>query len=127
MSFFSRSLTPAQKKYSAYDRELLAIYTAIKHFKHILEGRNFTIYTDHKPITYAFNQNLEKASPRQARQLSYIGQFSTDIQFIKGQENSVADTLSRLDTISIPSSIDFQTLANYQEDEDLEILKITLI
>ena len=41
------SLIPAQQKYSAYDRELLAIYTAIKHFRHALEGRNFVIYTDH--------------------------------------------------------------------------------
>jgi hypothetical protein len=51
---FSNKLNPAQQKYSAYDRELLAIYEAIKHFRHMLEPRHFTIFTDHKPITYAF-------------------------------------------------------------------------
>jgi cleavage and polyadenylation specificity factor subunit 1 len=29
LAFFSRKLSPAQQKYSAYDRELLAIYEAV--------------------------------------------------------------------------------------------------
>jgi hypothetical protein len=52
--FFSSKLSPAQYKYSAYDRELLAIYEAVKHFRHMLEAHHFIIFTDHKPITYAF-------------------------------------------------------------------------
>lgn len=34
LSFFSRKLKPAQTRYSTYDRELLAIYSSVKHFKH---------------------------------------------------------------------------------------------
>ncbi|CAH8493846.1 unnamed protein product [Dicrocoelium dendriticum] len=49
-SFFSRKLQPAQTRYSTFGRELLAIYLAIKHFRHLLEGRSFTILTDHKPF-----------------------------------------------------------------------------
>lgn len=56
IAFFSRKFSPAQCKYSTYDRELLAIYTAIKYFRHLLEGREFTIATDHKPLTFAFTQ-----------------------------------------------------------------------
>jgi hypothetical protein len=56
LAFFSKKLSPAQQKYSAYDRELLAIYEAVKHFRHMLEARHFIIFTDHKPITYAFQQ-----------------------------------------------------------------------
>jgi hypothetical protein len=52
-----KKLNPAQQKYSAYDRELLAIYEAVKHFRHILEARHFTIFTDHKHITYAFSRS----------------------------------------------------------------------
>lgn len=33
-----------------FDRELLAIYLSIKYFRHYLEGREFTVYTDHKSI-----------------------------------------------------------------------------
>lgn len=65
LCFFSRKLTPAQRNYySAYDRELLAIYAAIKHFRFMIEGRNFFVLTDHKPLTFAFAQKLERASPR---------------------------------------------------------------
>jgi hypothetical protein len=60
--FFSRKLSPAQQKYSAYYRELLAIYEAVQHFRHMLEARHFIIFMDHKPLVYAFNQ--KRASTR---------------------------------------------------------------
>ena len=69
LAFFSRKFSKAQLRYSAYDRELTTIYKSIKHFRYILEGCDFEIHTDHKPITYAFRQCLDKASPRQLRQL----------------------------------------------------------
>ena len=47
IAFFSRRLKPAERKYSAFDRELLAIFSSIKHFRHFLEGRSFTVFTDH--------------------------------------------------------------------------------
>ena len=49
LAFFFRKLSEAEQKYSAFDRELLASYAAVKHFRHFLEGRPFTIFTDHKP------------------------------------------------------------------------------
>lgn len=100
LGFFSKELNPAQKKYSANDRELTAIYLAIKHFKYMLEGRKFIIYTDQKPITFAFFQKSDKASPRQLRQLDYISQFCTDIRHIEGKSNIVADLLSRIHAIN---------------------------
>ena len=69
LAFFSRKLTPAQRTYSTYDRELTAVFESIKYFRHFLEGQNFAIVTDHKPLIYAFTQKSEKASPRQQRQL----------------------------------------------------------
>lgn len=46
LAFHNKTLFPSQKKYSAYDRELLAIYSAIKKFRRAVEGRAFTMYTD---------------------------------------------------------------------------------
>lgn len=123
LGFFSRKLSDAERKYSAYDRELLAIFAAIKHFRFMLEGTNFTIYTDHRPIVFAFSQNLEKFSPRQIRQLDFIGQFSSDIQHISGKDNVVADALSRVTSISVPSPIDYEHLAAEQlTDPTLQML-----
>ncbi|CAB0004085.1 unnamed protein product [Nesidiocoris tenuis] len=117
LGFFSKSLSTAQTKYSTYDRELLACYSAVKHFRHMLEGRNFVIFTDHRPLTFAFRQKLDKASPRQLRYLDFIGQFSTDIRFVPGKDNTVADYLSRISSISIPSSIQLEELAKGQLDD----------
>ncbi|UYV66004.1 hypothetical protein LAZ67_3006141 [Cordylochernes scorpioides] len=120
IAFFSKKLNPAQCNYSTYDRELLAIYLSIKFFKHLLEAREFTILTDHKPLIYAFKQKNEKASPKQLRHLQYISQFTTDIKYIKGTDNIVADALSRVDAIT---TIDYEEIAKEQTgDSELQNL-----
>jgi len=125
LGFFSVKLNQAQKNYSTYDRELLSIYKGIKYFRYCLEGRKFTIFTDHKPLIYSFRQNPEKASPRQLRHLDFIGQFSTDIQYIKGSENIVADALSRVSEIKCLPTIDFEAIAKDQQSDTvlLDLLK----
>lgn len=103
LSFYSKRMTDTQKRYSTYDRELLAIFQAIKHNKFMIDGRECIVYTDHKPLTFAFLQKPDKASPRQARQLDFIGQFTTDIRHISGKDNIVADMLSRIEEMSYSS------------------------
>lgn len=121
LSFFSKRLDKTQQRYSTYDRELLAAYSAIKYFRHLVEGRSFTLFTDHKPLIYALNQNPAKASPRQFRHLDFISQFTSDIQHISGVDNVVADTFSRVDEICIPESIDYSKIADAQStDSDLK-------
>ncbi|GFX83711.1 retrovirus-related Pol polyprotein from transposon 17.6 [Trichonephila clavipes] len=123
LSFFSRKLTSSEKSYSAYDRELLAIYSAIRHFRYMLEARDFTVFTDHKPLTYAFRQKSDKCSPRQIRQLDFISQFTTNIVHIPGSDNIAADVLSRVSAITFPSQIDYDCIAETQQtDQELHTL-----
>ena len=95
VAFFSKRLEPAQRSYSAFDRELLAVYEAVRHFRHFLEGRHFHILTDHKPLTHAMAQSGDNFTPRVCRQLAFISEFTTDIRHVRGEENPVADALSR--------------------------------
>ena len=95
ISYFSRQLSPTETRYSTYDRELLAIYLAIKYFRYFVEGCQFYILTDHKPLTYTFSTHSDGYSPRQVRHLDFIYQFTTDIRHVRGCENPVADALSR--------------------------------
>ncbi|GFX91328.1 retrovirus-related Pol polyprotein from transposon 17.6 [Trichonephila clavipes] len=118
LAFYSRKLNAAETKYSAYDREILAVYAAIKHFRFMLEGHNFTIFTDHMPLTFAFKQKLNKWSPKENRQLDLISQFTTDIKNIKGTENVFADTLSRINEITMPGPIDYNEIASAQLDDN---------
>ena len=121
LAFFSKKMSTAQQKYSAYDRELLAIYEAVKHFRHMLEARHFVIFTDHKPLIYAFSQRRDKCTPRQFNHLDFISQFTTDIRHISGQDNVVADALSRVEAVCM--SISPEALAEAQAtDAELNAL-----
>lgn len=123
LGFFSRKLTPKQQDWPPYYRELYAVYGAIQHFRHNLEAQNFTIYTDHKPLTFAFKQRKDKLPPIQVNHLSFIAQFTTDIQHISGSSNVVADALSRIEAITIPETVDFKSMAAAQK-EDSELKKL---
>ena len=95
LAFFSRKLIPAESRYSTFDRELLAIYAAIRHFRFLLEGRSFCVFTDHKPLVSAMGRVTPPWSARQQRQLSYISEYTTDLRHVSGVNNCVADALSR--------------------------------
>ena len=43
LAFFSRELQAAESRYSTFGRELLAIYSAVRHFRYALEGHEFAI------------------------------------------------------------------------------------
>jgi cleavage and polyadenylation specificity factor subunit 1 len=118
LAFFSKKMSMAQQKYSAYNRELLAIYEAVKHFHYMLEARHFVIFTDHKPLTYAFSQRCDKCSPWQFNHLDFVSQFTTDIHHISGQDNVVADALSRM--AAVGTSVSPEALAEAQ-DTDAEL------
>ena len=79
LGFFSKKLDQTQQRYSAYDRELLACVLGIRHFRFMLEGWRFTLYTDHKPLTHALAKVVEPWTARQSRHLSYLAEFTSDI------------------------------------------------
>ena len=122
LGFYSCKLSDRERKYSTYDRELLAIYLGVKNFKDWIEGRDLIVYTDQKPLTYAFKQEMNKATPRQQRQLNYISEYTTNLVHVSGADNHVADALSRIEAINMPSTIDYRDLASKQV-EDPEITK----
>lgn len=117
LGFFSRKLSSGEQRYCTYDRELLAIFASIQFFQHMLECRNFTIKTDHKPLIYAFKQKHDKAPERRHRQLDYISQYSTDIVYLKGDDNIVADALSRVSTITMPTILSPENIRDEQQKD----------
>ena len=100
LAFFSRKLRDPELKYSKFDRELLAVYLAIRHFKHILDGAYFQIRTDHRPLVHALVKSSDAWSARQQCHLSAIAEMNCSIEYVKGEANPVADALSRVDICS---------------------------
>ena len=66
----------------------------IRHFRHNLKGRNFFVNTNHKPLTYVMTSAIKRPSLRQTRHLAYIAEFTTNIRYVEGETNVVADALS---------------------------------
>jgi hypothetical protein len=93
LAFFSHKLSPTEGRYSTFDRELLAAFQAVKRFRFFLEGRPFTLFTDHKPLVAAISKNRAPFSSRQQRHLSFLSEFTTNFVHLPGKENIVADCL----------------------------------
>jgi hypothetical protein len=80
---------------------MLAIIRALKKWQTDLLRSHITICTDHQTL-----QNFEgqkELSKRQARWMEYMSQYDCTIQYINGDDNCVADALSRL-----PNTVDNQ-------------------
>jgi cleavage and polyadenylation specificity factor subunit 1 len=115
LALFFRNLSLAQQKYSAYNREILAIYEAASYFRHMVEARHLPILTEHKPLTFAFHQERDKCSQRQFQDPDLISQFTIDILHISGQDNIVTYALSRFEVITAP--LTHEALAAAQADD----------
>ena len=72
IAFFSKKLSATERRYSTFDRELLAAYLAVNHFKHHLEATPFQLLTDHLPLVHAITKKSDPQSARQQRHMARI-------------------------------------------------------
>ncbi|GFX10610.1 retrovirus-related Pol polyprotein from transposon 17.6 [Trichonephila clavipes] len=122
LAFFSENLLHLKSLTVPTTVNSFAMYSAIRHFRYMLEARDFTVFTDHKPSLMLLGKS-DKCSPRQIRQLDFISQFTTNIVHIPGSDNIAADVLSRVSAITFPSQIDYDCIAETQQtDQELHTL-----
>ena len=95
LAFFSKAFPLPVASRSTFHRELTAMFFAFKHFKHRLRGRPVTVQTDHASLVNAINNGWGEHSPKESGMIEYIKEFSPTIVYIAGEENQVADFLSR--------------------------------
>ena len=110
IAYYSRKLNPAQTRYTTTERELLAIVETLKEFRNILLGQQIKVYTDHKNLTYK-NFNCERVM----RWRLILEEFGPELVYLPGEKNVVADALSRLDMINVPTSDDSLEKQSYNE------------
>ena len=67
ISYALRTLSVAERNYSQVEKEALAIIFGVIKFEKYLMGRQFTIYTDHKPLVKLFDSQQAISATGAAR------------------------------------------------------------
>lgn len=95
IAYGSRTLNEAEKRYSAYRREFLALKWAVtEKFKDYLYGHHFHVLTDSNPLTYV--TSTAKLNATDHRWLASLATFNFTISYRAGKINGDADGLSCL-------------------------------
>jgi hypothetical protein len=58
LAFFSRAVAPHHAKLAAYERELIGLVKAVKHWRLYLWTRPFVVRTNHFSLKYLLDQRL---------------------------------------------------------------------
>ena len=99
VAFASRSLTKTERKYAQIDKEALSIVWGVKRFHVYLYGRQFTLVTDHKPLTAIFHPKKgvpAMTAARLQRYALFLASFDYDTEYKSTTKHCNADGLSRL-------------------------------
>ena len=92
IAYASRSLSSAERNYSATEKECLAVKWGIWKMRDYLEGYHFTVLADHQSLKWL--EKIDSPSGRLARWAIELGQWDYEIRYRLGAENHVADALS---------------------------------
>lgn len=93
VAYASRKLEQRELGRPVHEKEFIAIHFALTKWRHLLLGREFSVYTDHHSLQFFMTQ--KKLDARFARMAGYLSQFDLKINYKPGKENQVPDALSR--------------------------------
>ncbi|QRW23854.1 Transposon Tf2-12 polyprotein [Rhizoctonia solani] len=111
VAYLSKSLSPAEKNYDIFDKELLAVIRAFKEWRHLLEGSELPVQvlTDHKNLEhFSTSQSLNK---QQIQWANFLVDYNFQIIYRPGAQNKKADILSRqYDLVPLEGGVENQVL-----------------
>jgi hypothetical protein len=119
LTYESRKLRGPELLYKIYDKEMLDIMHALAKLQQYLVGVGFVVKSDHNSLKNLLEQKDLKE--RKQKWVSIIQAYDFDIAFVKGNNNVVADALSRRPSILAITGITVdwkdQLVMEYAEDQ----------
>ena len=119
IGYYSHTFTAAECNYCVSEKEMLAVIKAIKYFRSYLEGRRFTVHSDHQALSSVMG--LKEPKGRLSRWQVFLMSYDMKINHRKGTDLKDADAISRL-CLDRPPMINAVLLAKpllSQEDKRL--------
>lgn len=99
IAYASRTLSPAEKKYSQIEKEALGLVYGVKKFHQYLWGRQFNLVTDHRPLLTLFGEHKglpTMAAARIQRWAIVLSAYNYHIVYRQSEKHGNADGLSRV-------------------------------
>lgn len=108
IAFYSQALKGRALSPSTYEKELLALVTAVQKWTPYLLGSLFSIKTDHQSLKFLLDQKIGTPMPK--KWVSKLLGYDFIVEYESGRETLVADGLSK-----------------QLEDTEVSLLAVTLI
>ncbi|CAH2106762.1 unnamed protein product [Euphydryas editha] len=93
VEYYSKRTTHTESRYHSYELETLAVVNSVKHFRHYLYGRTFTVVTDCNSLKAS--RTKVDLTPRVHRWWAFLQAFDFDIQYREGRRIAHVDFFSR--------------------------------
>lgn len=93
LGFYSRKLNAAQQLHATTERELLSIVETLKEYRAMLLGHKIKVYTDHLDLLHVNTNSPDRVQ----RWRLLLEECGAELTCIKGVDNVVADSLSRME------------------------------
>jgi hypothetical protein len=106
--FLSRTLQPAEQRFTTTEKELLAIVYCLQKTRYIILGTDLKIITDNHALT--FLRTCKLLNNRLTRWILAIQEYNFEILHCKGADNPTADALSRAPSQHTPTGDQHQEL-----------------
>jgi transposase InsO family protein len=126
ISFISKSLSPTERNYDIYDRELLGIIRALEEWRHYIQGSPHTtiVFSDHKNLTYY--REAKKLNRRQARWSLYLSEFDIKLVHQPGHKMVQSDALSRRPDLCPDEDTDNEDIVMLPDNMFLNLIDMDL-
>jgi hypothetical protein len=95
IAYFRKAIAPRHASLAAYERELIGLVQAVRHWRPYLRGRAFIVKIEHYSLKFLLDQCL--ATIPQHDWVGKVLGFDFSVEYKPGHQNIIADALSHRD------------------------------